>query len=48
VARVLRVSVDHRSHDQLDKILEVLGTPTIDEFYAITADKSKAYLRTMP
>ncbi|RSH91975.1 MAP kinase Pmk1 [Saitozyma podzolica] len=35
-------------HDQLDKILEVLGTPTIDEFYAITADKSKAYLRTMP
>jgi mitogen-activated protein kinase 1/3 len=25
----------------------VLGTPTIDEFYAITSRRSKEYIRTM-
>ena len=36
------------SHDQLNLILNVLGTPTIDEFHAITAKKSKDYIRTLP
>ncbi|KLT45679.1 putative mitogen-activated protein kinase CPK1 [Cutaneotrichosporon oleaginosum] len=34
-------------HHQLSLILDVLGTPTIDEFYAITSRRSKEYIRTM-
>ena len=36
------------SHNQLSLILDVLGTPTIDEFYAITSRRSKEYIRTLP
>jgi mitogen-activated protein kinase 1/3 len=36
------------SHHQLTLILDVLGTPTIDEFYGITSNKSKDYIRTLP
>lgn len=39
--------VANRSHHQLSLILDVLGTPTIDEFYAITSRRSKEYIRTM-
>ncbi|ORY23049.1 kinase-like domain-containing protein [Naematelia encephala] len=35
-------------HNQLELILNVLGTPTIDEFNAITSSKSKNYIRQMP
>ena len=37
-----------RSHNQLELILNVLGTPTIDEFYAITSRRSKEYIRSLP
>lgn len=37
-----------RSHHQLSLILDVLGTPTMDEFYAITSRRSKDYIRNMP
>lgn len=37
----------NNSHHQLSLILDVLGTPTIDEFYAITSRRSKEYIRTM-
>jgi mitogen-activated protein kinase 1/3 len=33
----------HRSHDQLSRILDVLGTPTIDEFHAITVEQCLAH-----
>lgn len=36
------------SHNQLQLILDVLGTPTIDEFYAITSRRSKEYIRSLP
>ena len=36
------------SHNQLELILNVLGTPTIDEFYAITSRRSKEYIRSLP
>ena len=36
------------SHNQLKLILDVLGTPTIDEFYAITSRRSKEYIRSLP
>lgn len=39
---------DGSSHHQLQLILDVLGTPTIDEFYAITSKRSKEYIRQMP
>lgn len=45
---VLTSNQAHRSHDQLSRILDVLGTPTIDEFHAITSAKSKEYIRTLP
>jgi hypothetical protein len=35
------------SHNQLQLILDVLGTPTIDEFYAITSRRSKEYIRSL-
>ncbi|KAF8334250.1 kinase-like domain-containing protein [Cantharellus anzutake] len=35
-------------HHQLSLILDVLGTPTIDEFYAITSRRSRDYLRALP
>ncbi|TDL15308.1 mitogen-activated protein kinase [Rickenella mellea] len=35
-------------HHQLMLILDVLGTPTLDEFYAITSRRSRDYLRALP
>ncbi|WWD15596.1 hypothetical protein CI109_100018 [Kwoniella shandongensis] len=35
-------------HHQLGLILDVLGTPTIDEFQAITSKRSRDYLRGLP
>jgi len=35
-------------HHQLTLILDVLGTPTLDEFYAITSRRSRDYLRALP
>jgi len=29
-------------------ILDVLGTPTLDEFYAITTRRSRDYIRALP
>jgi len=33
---------------QLDLILDVIGTPTLDEFYAITSRRSRDYVRALP
>ena len=35
-------------HHQLSLILDVLGTPTLDEFYAINTRRSRDYIRSMP
>ncbi|WWC93155.1 uncharacterized protein L201_008122 [Kwoniella dendrophila CBS 6074] len=35
-------------HNQLELILNVLGTPTFEEFQAITSDRSKEYVRALP
>ncbi|KAH7344796.1 mitogen activated protein kinase-like protein [Rhizoctonia solani] len=35
-------------HHQLTLILDVLGTPTLDEFYAITTRRSRDYIRALP
>ncbi|KAK6909044.1 hypothetical protein I203_103054 [Kwoniella mangroviensis CBS 8507] len=35
-------------HHQLSLILDVLGTPTFEEFSAITSKRSKEYVRTLP
>ncbi|TDL16148.1 mitogen-activated protein kinase [Rickenella mellea] len=35
-------------HHQLMLILDVLGTPTLDEFYAITTRRSRDYIRALP
>ncbi|KAF9267254.1 mitogen activated protein kinase-like protein [Marasmius fiardii PR-910] len=35
-------------HHQLSIILEVLGTPSIDDFYAITSQRSREYIRALP
>lgn len=35
-------------HQQLTFILDVLGTPTLDEFYAITTRRSRDYIRALP
>jgi mitogen-activated protein kinase 1/3 len=35
-------------HHQLSIILDVLGTPSIDDFYAITSHRSKEYIRALP
>jgi len=33
---------------QLDLILDVIGTPTLDEFYSITSRRSRDYIRGLP
>ena len=35
-------------HHQLTLILDVLGTPTLDDFYAISSHRSRDYLRALP
>ncbi|EIN08637.1 mitogen activated protein kinase-like protein [Punctularia strigosozonata HHB-11173 SS5] len=35
-------------HHQLSLILDVLGTPSIDDFYAITSPRSREYIRALP
>ena len=39
------ISLDHH---QLSIILDVLGTPSIDDFYAITSQRSREYIRALP
>jgi len=43
-----QISTDVGSHNQLELILNVLGTPTINEYNAITSKRSKEYLRNLP
>jgi len=33
---------------QLDLILDVIGTPILDEFYGITSRRSRDYIRALP
>jgi len=33
---------------QLDLILDVIGTPTLEEFYGITSRRSRDYIRSLP
>lgn len=35
-------------HDQLGLILNVLGTPSLDDFYAIKSSRSREYIRQLP
>lgn len=35
-------------HHQLSLILDVLGTPSMEDFYEITSARSKDYLRALP
>ncbi|KZT19930.1 Pkinase-domain-containing protein [Neolentinus lepideus HHB14362 ss-1] len=35
-------------HHQLSLILDILGTPTLDDFYAITSPRSREYIRALP
>jgi serine/threonine protein kinase len=35
-------------HHQLSIILDILGTPTLDDFYAITSSRSREYIRALP
>jgi mitogen-activated protein kinase 1/3 len=35
-------------HDQLSIILDTLGTPSIDDFYAISSLRSREYIRALP
>jgi mitogen-activated protein kinase 1/3 len=35
-------------HHQLSIILDVLGTPSLDDFYAISSHRSREYIRALP
>ncbi|EJD49932.1 Pkinase-domain-containing protein [Auricularia subglabra TFB-10046 SS5] len=35
-------------HHQLSIILDVLGTPSLDDFYAISSSRSREYIRALP
>jgi serine/threonine protein kinase len=39
---------NHIDHHQLSIILDILGTPTLDDFYAITSSRSREYIRALP
>ena len=42
---LIRIFVDHH---HLSLILDVLGTPSIDDFYAISSTRSREYIRALP
>ena len=42
---MLEIRIDHH---QLSIILDVLGTPSLDDFYAITSQRSREYIRALP
>jgi hypothetical protein len=42
---LLPLTIDHH---QLSIILDILGTPSIDDFYAITSTRSREYIRALP
>lgn len=44
-SRLDLLSIDH---DQLSIILDILGTPSIDDFYAISSPRSREYIRALP
>jgi hypothetical protein len=35
-------------HHQLSLILDTLGTPSIDDFYAINSTRSREYIKALP
>lgn len=35
-------------HHQLSIILDILGTPSLDDFYAISSHRSREYIRALP
>jgi len=37
-----------QDHHQLSIILDILGTPSLDDFYAITSQRSREYIRALP
>lgn len=45
---VQRVTFATPDHHQLSIILDVLGTPSLDDFYAITSPRSREYIRALP
>ena len=45
LVRDTHVSLDHH---QLSIILDILGTPSLDDFYAITSQRSREYIRALP
>jgi mitogen-activated protein kinase 1/3 len=42
------LTLRHADHHQLSIILDILGTPSIDDFYAITSQRSREYIRALP
>ena len=40
--------LDCADHHQLSIILDILGTPSLDDFYAITSQRSREYIRALP
>jgi hypothetical protein len=38
----------HLDHHQLSLILDILGTPSLDDFYAISSERSREYIRALP
>jgi mitogen-activated protein kinase 1/3 len=47
-ARNIIYSSVSSDHHQLSIILDILGTPSLDDFYAITSQRSREYLRALP
>lgn len=47
-ARNIICSLVSSDHHQLSIILDILGTPSLDDFYAITSQRSREYLRALP
>jgi mitogen-activated protein kinase 1/3 len=44
----LHLGLLETDHDQLSIILDILGTPSIDDFYAISSQRSREYIRALP
>jgi mitogen-activated protein kinase 1/3 len=48
MANCITTKLSRTDHHQLSIILDVLGTPSLDDFYAITSQRSREYIRALP
>ena len=48
IHEIIMIVMQYADHHQLSLILDILGTPSLDDFYAISSPRSREYIRALP